>query len=144
MVDSVGAMTAVNDAIPYPVATGELEGPRYAFERLVADEAASILQPDATVCGGITEWLKIAHYAAANDIQIAPHYNWNLHASLLGAIENGCWVEYFYRDMDVKVFDDIVETPLRPDDTGTIPLSDDPGHGVALDDDALERFKQTE
>ncbi len=143
MIDSVGAMTAVNDAIPYPVATGELEGPRYAFERLYDDGAADVLQPDATVCGGITEWLKIAHYAAANDVQIAPHYNWNLHASLLGAIENGLWVEYFYRDMDVKVFDDVVETPLRPDDTGTIPLPDEPGHGVRLDADALERFERT-
>ncbi|WP_323172222.1 mandelate racemase/muconate lactonizing enzyme family protein [Natrialba sp. PRR66] len=141
MIDSTEAMTAVNDAISYPVATGELEGPRYDFERLYSDGAATILQPDATVCGGITEWLKIAHYAAALDVPIAPHYNWNLHASLVGSIENALWVEYFYRDMDVKVFDDIVEAPLRPDDDGTISLPDEPGHGVRLDENAIERFR---
>ncbi|SDK06982.1 mandelate racemase/muconate lactonizing enzyme family protein [Natronorubrum texcoconense] len=141
MIDSVEAMAAVNDAIPYPVATGELEGPRYDFERLYSDGAADVLQPDATVCGGITEWLKIAHHAAALDVPIAPHYNWNLHASLVGAIENALWVEYFYRDMDVKVFDDIVEAPLRPDDGGVIPLPDEPGHGVRLDEAAIEQFR---
>jgi hypothetical protein len=113
-----------------------------AYVASLRDEgAANVLQPDATVCGGITEWLKIAHHAAAYDVAIAPHYNWNLHASLVGAIENGLWVEYFYRDMDVKVFDDVVSDPLRPDDEGRIALPDEPGHGVRLDEDALEEFR---
>ncbi|MDS0300522.1 mandelate racemase/muconate lactonizing enzyme family protein [Halogeometricum sp. S1BR25-6] len=142
MVEKVETMAAVNDAIDYPVATGELEGTRQNFARLRDTGAAGILQPDATVCGGITEWLRIANYAAAYDVPIAPHYNWNLHASLLGAIENGLWVEYFYRDMDVKVFDDVVADPLEPDDDGRIPLPDRPGHGVPLDKDALEEFRQ--
>lgn len=141
MIDRVETMAEVNDAIDYPVATGELEGTRHRFADLYDRGAASILQPDCTVCGGITEWLKIANYASAYDVPIAPHYNWNIHASLLGAIENGLWVEYFYRDMDVKVFDDVVETPLAPDDDGMIHLPDDPGHGVSLDESALQEYR---
>ncbi|MEE6211128.1 mandelate racemase/muconate lactonizing enzyme family protein [Salarchaeum sp. III] len=141
MIDRVDTMAEVNDAISYPVATGELEGTRHQFANLVDSGAATILQPDVTVCGGITEWLKIAHYASAYDVPIAPHYNWNIHASLLGAIENGLWIEYFYRDMDVKVFDDVVEDPLAPDDDGMIPLPDQPGHGVPLDTDALAEYR---
>ena len=141
MIDRVETMAEVNDAISYPVATGELEGTRHNFARLHDTGAAGILQPDATVCGGITEWLKIAHHAAAYDVPIAPHYNWNLHASLVGAIENGLWVEYFYRDMDVKVFDDVVADPLEPAGTGHIPLPDEPGHGVRLNEDAIEEFR---
>ena len=139
MIDRVDTMAAVNDALSYPVATGELEGTRHNFARLVDSGAADILQPDVTVCGGVTEWLKIANYAAAYDVPIAPHYNWNLHASLLGAIENGLWIEYFYRDMDVKVFDDIVESPLAPED-GTIELPETPGHGVPLDRDMVDHY----
>ena len=139
MVDRIETMAEVNDVLPYPVATGELEGTRHEFARLVDTGPAGVLQPDVTVCGGITEWLKIAHFASAYDVPIAPHYNWNLHASLLGAIDNGLWIEYFYRDMDVKVFDDVVETPLAPED-GTIQLPDEPGHGVPLDRDAVEGF----
>lgn len=141
MVDRIESMAEVNDAISYPVATGELEGTRWNFARLHDTGGATILQPDATVCGGITEWLRIAHYAAAYDVPLAPHYNWNLHSSLLGAVENGLFIEYFYRDMDVKVFDDVVEEPLAPNDEGMIPLPDTPGHGVPLDTDALAEFR---
>ena len=140
MIDRVETMSEVAAALDYPVATGELEGTRHRFADLYDRGAASVLQPDATVCGGITEWLRIAHHASAHDVPIAPHYNWNLHASLLGAIENGLWVEYFYRDMDVKVFDDVVADPLAPDD-GEIELPATPGHGVRLDERALQKFK---
>jgi D-arabinonate dehydratase len=142
MIDQVETMAEVNDALPYPVATGELEGTRHNFARLADTGAAGILQPDATVCGGITEWRRIANHAAAYDIPIAPHYNWNLHAPLLGTIENGLFVEYFYRDMDVKVFDDVVVDPLAPDDGGLLQLPEEPGHGVQLDRDALQQFRE--
>ena len=141
-IDRVETMAQVNDGISYPVATGELEGTRHNFARLCDRDAARILQPDVTVCGGITEWLKIAHFAAALDVPIAPHYNWNLHAPLVGAIENGRWVEYFYRDMDVVVFDDVVDSPLAPGDDGIIDLPDDPGHGVALDDTVVSKYRE--
>ncbi|WP_066417236.1 mandelate racemase/muconate lactonizing enzyme family protein [Halorubrum aethiopicum] len=140
MIDRVETMAEVNDAIDYPVATGELEGTRHNFARLHDTGAATILQPDVTVCGGITEWLRIANYAAAYDVPIAPHYNWNIHTSLLGAIDNGLWIEYFYRDMDVKAFDDVVAEPLAPGDDGRIAMPEEPGHGVTLDKDALEEF----
>lgn len=142
MINRVETMAELNEAIPYPVATGELEGTRHNFARLRDTGAASILQPDATVCGGITEWLKIARYAAAYDIPIAPHYNWNLHTPLVAAIENGRWVEYFYRDQDVVVFDDVVEDPLEPDESGHISPVDRPGHGVQLDEDAIREFSR--
>jgi D-arabinonate dehydratase len=141
MIDQVETMAQVNDAIDYSVATGELEGTRHRFAALYDRGAAGILQPDVTVCGGVTEWLRIADYASAHDVPIAPHYNWNIHASLLGAIENSLWVEYFYRDMDVKVFDDVVTEPLSPNADGMIELPDDPGHGVSLDETALQEYR---
>lgn len=141
MIDRVETMAELNDAIPYPVATGELEGTRHNFARLRDTGAASVLQPDATVCGGITEWLKIAHYAAAYDVPIAPHYNWNLHTPLVASIDNGRWIEYFYRDQDVVVFDDVVEDPLEPDENGRISPTDDPGHGVRLIEESIEEFR---
>jgi len=136
MPDSVSLMAKVNEALPYGVAAGELEFSRYGFAELLREGAVEVVQPDATVCGGITEWLKIAHTAASYDVPVAPHYNWNLHAHLVASIENGTWVEYFHRDSDVKVFDDIVAEPLRPEG-GEIPLPDRPGHGVSFDVDAI-------
>ena len=57
--------------------------------------AAAILQPDAGVCGGITEWRRIAALAAAHDIPVAPHWLADLHVHLVGSTPNATWVEYF-------------------------------------------------
>lgn len=140
MPDSVELMSEVNAALDYPVAAGELEFSRYGFAELLRANAVDIVQPDVTVVGGVTEFLRVAHTAALHDIPVAPHYNWDLHVPLLAAIENGLFAEYFHRDSDVKVFDDVVEQPLEPNDEGVITPSDRAGHGVVLDRDQLEGF----
>jgi D-arabinonate dehydratase len=140
MPDSIDLMSEVNAAISYPVAAGELEFNRYGFQHLLDAGAVEIVQPDATVVGGITEWMRVAHMAAARDVPVAPHYNWDLHVHLLGAIENGLWAEYFYRDSDVKAFDDVLVHPMEPTD-GVLEIPDRPGHGIELDRDALESFR---
>lgn len=50
-------------AISTPVATGEIEAGRWRFKELLDKKAASILQADAAVCGGITEFRRIAALA---------------------------------------------------------------------------------
>ncbi|WP_152042297.1 mandelate racemase/muconate lactonizing enzyme family protein [Salinigranum salinum] len=140
MPDSIDLMSEVNAALSYPVAAGELEFNRYGFQHLLDAGAVEIVQPDATVVGGITEWMRVAHMAAARDVPVAPHYNWDLHVHLLGAIENGLWAEYFYRDSDVKAFDDVLVHPMEPTD-GTLEIPDRPGHGIELDRDALDSFR---
>ncbi|WP_129113528.1 mandelate racemase/muconate lactonizing enzyme family protein [Halegenticoccus tardaugens] len=140
MPDSVGLMSEVNAALDYPVAAGELEFSRYGFAELLREKAVDIVQPDVTVVGGVTEWMRVAHLANCYDIPIAPHYNWDLHVQLLAAIENGLWIEFFYRDTDVKAFDDVIEHPLEPEN-GVLTLPDRPGHGVVLDDDMLDGFR---
>jgi D-arabinonate dehydratase len=141
MPDSVGLMARVNEALSYPVAAGELEFSRYGFAELLREDAVGIVQPDVTVVGGVTEWLKVAHTAASLDVPVAPHYNWELHSHLVAAIENGLFVEYFHRDSDVKAFDDVLVDPLETDDEGMLHPPDRPGHGVELDEGALEEFR---
>ncbi|MDR9432165.1 MAG: mandelate racemase/muconate lactonizing enzyme family protein [Natronomonas sp.] len=141
MPDNVHLMSEINKALDYPVASGELEFNRYGFEHLLREGAIEVVQADATVVGGITEWLKVANTAASVDIPVAPHYNWDLHAQLVASIENGLWVEYFYRDSDIKVFDDVLEYELTPDDEGMMHLPDRPGHGIVLDRAKLEEYR---
>jgi len=138
--DSVQLMSAVNAALDYPCASGELEFSRYGFVQLLENDAIEVVQPDVSVVGGVTEWMRVAHLAASYDVPVAPHYNWDLHVQLLGAIENGHWAEYFYRDSDVKAFDDVLENPMEPED-GYLEIPDRPGHGVTVDHDALDEFR---
>lgn len=140
MPDSIDLMSEVNGALDYPVAAGELEFSRYGFAELLRQNAVEIIQPDVTVVGGVTEWMRVANMANCYDIPIAPHYNWDLHIQLLAAVENGLWIEFFHRDTDVKAFDDVIEHPIEPEN-GIIELPDRPGHGVSIDDSKLEEFR---
>lgn len=139
--DSIGLMARINDAIDYHVAAGEIHETRYRFEQLIRTGAIDIVQADATVVGGITEWLSVAHHASSVDVPLAPHYNWDLHAPLLASVTNGLWLEYFYEDMGVKAFDAVLNYPLAPDDDGYIELPDRAGHGVVLDEDRVDELR---
>jgi D-arabinonate dehydratase len=138
--DNLNAMARIAEALDVPVATGELESTRWAFAQLVERRAADILQPDATVAGGVSEWLKIAHMAAAFDLPVAPHYNWDIHTQLLAAIPNGLFIEYFVRDAGVKVFDDVLANPLCPEH-GWIRPRTDPGFGLVFREDRLREYR---
>lgn len=138
--DNLTAMTRVAEALDVPVATGELESTRWAFAELLERRAADILQPDATVVGGVSEWLKVAHMAAGFDIPIAPHYNWDIHTQLLATIPNGLFIEYFVRGAGVKVFDDVLANPLHPDQ-GWIRPRTEPGFGLVFLEQKLRDYR---
>jgi D-arabinonate dehydratase len=140
MPDNVDLLARINDGLDYSVATGELEATRYGFADLLRADAAAVLQPDVSVVGGITEWLKVANAASAVDVPIAPHYVHNVHTPLLCAIDNPTWVEYFYRDQDVVVFDEVVENPITPED-GVVRPHDRPGLGLDIDRDKLAEYR---
>lgn len=138
--DNIAAMARIADALDWPVATGELESTRWAFADLLARNAADILQPDATVVGGVGEWLKVAHMAAAFDVPVAPHYNWDIHTQLVAAIPNGLFVEYFVRGTDVKVFDEVLANPMYPSNGYFTPRTA-PGFGLEFKEDKIAQYR---
>ena len=56
-----------------PIATGERLFSKYDFKRLLSLGGVSIIQPDLSHAGGITEVRKIAAMAEAYDVALAPH-----------------------------------------------------------------------
>jgi galactonate dehydratase len=56
-----------------PIATGERLFSRWDFKQLLSDGYVSIIQPDLSHAGGITEVKKIASMAEAYDVALAPH-----------------------------------------------------------------------
>ena len=56
-----------------PIAAGERMFSRFEFKRVFAAGGLSIVQPDLSHAGGITECVKIAAMAEAYDIGFAPH-----------------------------------------------------------------------
>lgn len=135
LADNTGQCAEVARSIPIPVATGENEYTRYGFRDLIEARAASYLQPDIQRAGGIGEVVRIAHLAAAYDIPIAPHLAPELSIHLLSAIPNG-WMAEWVNFYDQDVF---AQPPEIAD--GHLVVPDRPGHGMALDPEAVKRYR---
>ncbi|KAF0814484.1 D-galactonate dehydratase [Andreprevotia sp. IGB-42] len=56
-----------------PLAAGERMYSRFEFKQVLQAGGISILQPDLSHAGGITECVKIAAMAEAHDVALAPH-----------------------------------------------------------------------
>ncbi len=118
-----------------PVATGENEYTRYGFRELIENRCVDILQPDAQIMGGITEFMKVAAMAQSHDLTIAPHGNQEVHVQLVAAIPNGLTVE-FYRGSTDPMWGQMFEDTLMIED-GYVRPSERPGMGIVLNDKAL-------
>jgi len=55
------------------IAAGECEATRFAFRELITRRCVDILQPDVCICGGFTEFMRIATLASTWNIRCIPH-----------------------------------------------------------------------
>lgn len=138
--DQIGASARIARVLTTPIATGELESGRSVYSQLVDREAAAILQPDATICGGITEWRKIAHMAESREVAVAPHWVPELHLALAAATPSVMVIEYFPEHVGILNFEKLLAERAQLED-GELVVPDLPGHGMVLDPDALRRYE---
>lgn len=138
MPDEMEASAAIAARVDVPIATGEIHQTRWDFMDMIDRQAAAIIQPDAGVCGGITEFRRIAAYAAAHSITIAPHWLADLHVHLVAATPNATYVEYF-TDTEVLNIMEIFNNRLEVKGHG-LALPQTPGIGVEIDEEALSKF----
>lgn len=116
-----------------PIAAGEHLHSRFAFAEYARRGAASVLQPDASLIGGVTEFMRIATVAEALGATVTPHFLPELHVHLTAAAPTGIFVEHF------PLIDDLLAETLSAVD-GVMTPPDRPGHGILWDLDALTRF----
>ncbi|NQU97347.1 MAG: mandelate racemase/muconate lactonizing enzyme family protein [Chloroflexi bacterium] len=129
----------ITRATGVPIAAGENEYTRYGFRDMINHRAVDILQPDALILGGITEFMKVAALAQANDLDIAPHGSQEVHIHLVAAISNGLILEY-YRDSVDPMHGKIYTEPLLIRD-GYVYAPDRPGLGIELNREALAEHR---
>ena len=120
------------------VATGEIEAGRWRHQELLQKRAASILQTDAAVCGGISEFRRIAAMAAGYGVTLCPHWFHDLHVHLVAATPNARFVEYFCDDQ-VLNFRRLVDTQLQFEQ-GRLRVPTTPGLGFRFDTRAVEQY----
>lgn len=120
------------------VATGEIEAGRWRFKEMLEGQAAGILQADATMCGGVTEWRRIAATAASFGVVVSPHAWRDVHAHLAASVPNGGHVEFMPDDHIVN-FRRLIDTQLVASD-GDLLLPQAPGLGFDFDAAAVQRY----
>jgi L-rhamnonate dehydratase len=125
--------------------TGEHEASRWGFRLLIDMRCCDVVQPDVGWCGGLTELLKIAAYAAAHGVLVVPHGSSVYSYHFVATRHESPFAEFLMMAPDaasvVPMFTPLLTgepVPAR----GRIPVSalDRPGFGVELNRElALER-----
>ncbi len=121
-----------------PVATGEVLGGRWAFQNLLRADAATVLNPDAGVCGGITEFRRIAAMASGYGVPIAPHSLEDVHVHLVATTPGALFLECFPED-DLHPIKAVVDSSLELTPDGEVRLPTKPGLGFEFIDEAVDR-----
>jgi len=129
------------DSVDSPIATGEVHQTRWEFRALLERRGADILQPDAGVLGGVTEWMRVAHAAEVFSVPVAPHWHANLHVHLAAATPGCLAIEFFELEKDIFNFERLLreDTRLTSED-GHVTVPDRPGLGIELDQDAVHKY----
>jgi L-alanine-DL-glutamate epimerase-like enolase superfamily enzyme len=137
--DDIQNHARLRQETPITVATGEIEQGLSRHKALLDAGAAAILQTDAVVCGGITEFQRIAAAADAYGVTMAPHWFHDVHVHLVASTANAVFVEFFPDDK-VLNFRRLVDTQLEIAPDGNLLLPTGPGLGFDFDEGALARF----
>jgi len=126
-----------------PLAAGENHYTRFEFTRLIEDGSITVLQPDLSKTGGVTEALRIAALASAWKLRINPHTSMtglNMAATIhfLAAIDNG---GYFEGDVSRNNLfrDELVSRPYAVGADGCVRPLEKPGLGLEVNEEFLAR-----
>ena len=106
-------------ALDTPIASGETEYARYGFRTMLELRSADVLMPDLQRVGGVTEFIRVAHLAAAYDVAVSSHLFPEMSLSVLAGLENATWLEHMpwllplYREQ-IEIKDGAAVVPDRP------------------------------
>lgn len=136
-------------AAPFlPLAAGENCYTRYDFQRLLDAGSVSVVQPDLSRCGGVTEALRIAALASAAGLEVCTHgchtgLNFAASVHFLASLDNARYFEADgSTDNPLRTVACSASYELAAD--GTVAPLEGPGLGVQVDEDYIRAHPVTE
>ncbi|MEX2534580.1 MAG: mandelate racemase/muconate lactonizing enzyme family protein [Trueperaceae bacterium] len=141
LMDNLPAMREFYPLSRIPVAIGEDESGRWAFRELLSPRVLDILRHDATLAGGVSEWVKIAHLGLAHGVTLFPHWFPEVHIHLAAAFPDSRGVELITLESGLMNFHRLVRNPVE-NQGGFAPAPEGPGLGLEWNWQEVERFTQ--
>jgi L-alanine-DL-glutamate epimerase-like enolase superfamily enzyme len=129
--DVTGHARVVRDA-GVPIAAGENLRSLWEFKQFIASGGVTYPEPDATNCGGVTPFMKIAHLAEAFNLPVTSHGAHDVTVHLLAACPNRSYLEAHGFGLDRYIAEPLI---IRD---GCAIAPERPGHGIRFDWRALE------
>lgn len=138
LMDDLPAIREFYRRCDLPVAMGEDESGRWAFAELLNPRSLDVVRHDATLVGGVSEWLKVAGLALANRVDLFPHWFPEVHVHLAAAHPECLGIELMAPESGLMNFHRLLRNPVSQSD-GFATAPDGPGLGFDWDWDAIER-----
>jgi len=112
------------------IAAGEYGYTAWYFERMLQANAVTVLQADATRCGGISGFLNAASLCWAANIPLSSHCGPSMHLHVCCAVPRAVHMEFFHDHVRIErmFFDGFCE----PVDGVMVPNRSSPGNGLTL------------
>lgn len=136
LMDNPDAMRQFRAMTRIPVAIGEDESGRWAFKEMLAGGMLDILRHDATLVGGISEWIKVTHLGLAFNTPFYPHWFPEIHIHLCAALSGGYGVEIIPPETGIMNLYTLVHNPVVQND-GYARAPEEPGLGIRWNWDAV-------
>ena len=146
----------VRRALNIPIAGGECEYTRYGFAKLIGGGCVDIAQPDLCVAGGFSEWIKIQALASSFHVAVIPHV-WGSGVALAAALHALAAIPPSPHTANPVPLQNepVIEfdrnyNPLRDDllthsftlQAGRVPVPQEPGLGIQINEEVLETYGQ--
>lgn len=122
-----------------PLAIGEFLAGRWEFHRWLQGASIDIMRADATLCGGITEWRRIAALADTWSLPQIPHYFPSIHLHLALAFP-GCEQIEVVSERGLNSSEHLITGRSYRISNGLAYPVDAPGLGLTISRDALDRY----
>jgi L-alanine-DL-glutamate epimerase-like enolase superfamily enzyme len=143
MPDDVDGYAKLADAVETRIAAGEEDSTRWGFRELMDRTRVDVVQPDVTRAGGISECVRIGQMAALRGVMTVTH-SWSTgiikaaSLAVLAALPRAPLFEYCVQETALNKLLTVEQFPLA---NGMVAFPDQPGLGIEIDEEVVERFK---